>query len=111
MIPLNAVVCSGDIVYIPPRFWHYLRSLTPSISVSRWWFDSRVAEILYRSSDGGIHQKKIQPHDVYDFPSDLAGFGGRAALDSVLGRLQISERYLKIMQLIEVYGKGVLCDG
>lgn len=27
----------GDILYIPPKWWHYVRSLSKSFSVSFWW--------------------------------------------------------------------------
>ncbi|MCL4119280.1 UNVERIFIED_CONTAM: hypothetical protein GTU68_034441 [Idotea baltica] len=27
----------GDAVYLPPKWWHYVRSLSNSISVSFWW--------------------------------------------------------------------------
>jgi lysine-specific demethylase 8 len=28
---------AGEMLYIPPRWWHYVRSLTSSFSVSFWW--------------------------------------------------------------------------
>lgn len=28
---------AGDCVYIPPKWWHYVRAETPSFSVSFWW--------------------------------------------------------------------------
>lgn len=32
------LVCSaGELLYIPPRCWHYIRSLSLSFSVSFWW--------------------------------------------------------------------------
>lgn len=27
----------GDILYIPRRWWHFVRAETPSISVNYWW--------------------------------------------------------------------------
>ena len=27
----------GEMLYIPPRFWHHVRSLSISFSVSFWW--------------------------------------------------------------------------
>ncbi|KNC78047.1 hypothetical protein SARC_09508 [Sphaeroforma arctica JP610] len=33
----EAIVHSGEMLYIPPRWWHYVRSLEPSFSVSFWW--------------------------------------------------------------------------
>ncbi|KAJ4295498.1 hypothetical protein N0V90_007511 [Kalmusia sp. IMI 367209] len=34
---LEGVLGPGDCVYIPTGWWHYVRSLTPSFSVSFWW--------------------------------------------------------------------------
>lgn len=31
------VLNAGDMLYIPPKHWHYIRSLEPSMSVSFWW--------------------------------------------------------------------------
>jgi lysine-specific demethylase 8 len=33
----EAVLGPGDTLYIPPRFWHHVRALTTSFSVSFWW--------------------------------------------------------------------------
>eukprot|EP00117_Sycon_ciliatum_P015165 scpid59953/ scgid15126/ Lysine-specific demethylase 8; JmjC domain-containing protein 5; Jumonji domain-containing protein 5 len=33
----ECVVQPGDLLYIPPKFWHYVRSLSVSFSVSFWW--------------------------------------------------------------------------
>ena len=27
----------GDMLFIPPRWWHHVESLTPSFSISFWW--------------------------------------------------------------------------
>ncbi|KAL2650231.1 hypothetical protein R1flu_018359 [Riccia fluitans] len=27
----------GDMLYIPPKWWHYVKALSPSFSVSFWW--------------------------------------------------------------------------
>ncbi|GFR60638.1 lysine-specific demethylase 8 [Elysia marginata] len=34
---LEAVLQSGDMLYIPPKHWHYVKSLAISFSVSFWW--------------------------------------------------------------------------
>jgi lysine-specific demethylase 8 len=34
---MDHVLEPGDILYIPPKWWHYLRSLDTSFSVSFWW--------------------------------------------------------------------------
>jgi len=33
----DCVLREGDLLYIPPMYWHYVRSLTTSFSVSFWW--------------------------------------------------------------------------
>ncbi|XP_042883072.1 bifunctional peptidase and arginyl-hydroxylase JMJD5-like isoform X2 [Penaeus japonicus] len=33
----DLVLAPGEAVYIPPRYWHYVRSLSTSFSVSFWW--------------------------------------------------------------------------
>jgi len=34
---LEAVLCPGELLYLPVGWWHYIRSLTPSFSVSFWF--------------------------------------------------------------------------
>ncbi|MCJ1335502.1 hypothetical protein MMC09_000773 [Bachmanniomyces sp. S44760] len=34
---VETVIGEGDCLYIPVGWWHYVRSLTPSFSVSFWW--------------------------------------------------------------------------
>jgi lysine-specific demethylase 8 len=34
---LEGVLSPGASLFIPPGWWHYVRSLSPSISVSFWW--------------------------------------------------------------------------
>ncbi|XP_004296345.1 PREDICTED: putative lysine-specific demethylase JMJD5 [Fragaria vesca subsp. vesca] len=36
---LDCILEEGDMLYIPPKWWHYVRSLTTSMSVSFWWSD------------------------------------------------------------------------
>lgn len=33
----DCILDEGEMLYIPPKFWHYVRSLSPSASVSFWW--------------------------------------------------------------------------
>jgi len=33
----DCVLHEGDMLYIPPMYWHYIRSLSTSFSVSFWW--------------------------------------------------------------------------
>ena len=34
---LECVLEAGSVLYLPPRWWHYVRSLSLSFSVSFWW--------------------------------------------------------------------------
>jgi len=33
----DCILREGDMLYIPPMYWHFIRSLTTSFSVSFWW--------------------------------------------------------------------------
>jgi ribosomal protein L16 Arg81 hydroxylase len=33
----DVIIGPGDALYLPPRYWHYVRSLSTSMSVSFWW--------------------------------------------------------------------------
>ena len=35
---ITAVLNPGDMIYIPPKCWHFVKSLDPSFSIS-FWFD------------------------------------------------------------------------
>ena len=35
--PVEGVLGPGECLYIPVGWWHYVRSLSPSFSVSFWW--------------------------------------------------------------------------
>lgn len=34
---MDCILEEGDLLYIPPKWWHYVRSLSVSFSVSFWW--------------------------------------------------------------------------
>jgi oxalate decarboxylase/phosphoglucose isomerase-like protein (cupin superfamily) len=33
----ECVLEAGDMLYIPPRWWHYVKAVTASFSCSFWW--------------------------------------------------------------------------
>ncbi len=45
----QCVLAPGECLYIPRHCWHYVRSLSPSFSVSFWW-GARMA--LVDDADG-----------------------------------------------------------
>jgi ribosomal protein L16 Arg81 hydroxylase len=34
---VDCILEEGQMLYIPPKWWHYVQSLSPSFSVSFWW--------------------------------------------------------------------------
>lgn len=34
---LDTILSEGQMLYIPPKWWHYVRSVSVSFSVSFWW--------------------------------------------------------------------------
>lgn len=46
----ECVLEPGDALFIPPRWWHYARSLATSISVNTWWADPLTYPVM-RLSD------------------------------------------------------------
>lgn len=40
---------AGDVLYLPPRFWHHARSLSPTISINHWWCRPASRALLFVS--------------------------------------------------------------
>lgn len=34
---LSCVLCPGEILFIPVKYWHYVQALDLSFSISFWW--------------------------------------------------------------------------
>ncbi|OIV99422.1 hypothetical protein TanjilG_17232 [Lupinus angustifolius] len=41
---VDCILEEGEMLYIPPKWWHYVRSLTPSCSVSFWWSEGESSD-------------------------------------------------------------------
>ncbi|KAE9620456.1 putative [histone H3]-lysine-36 demethylase [Lupinus albus] len=41
---VDCILEEGEMLYIPPKWWHYVRSLTPSCSVSFWWSEAESSD-------------------------------------------------------------------
>ncbi|RYR70168.1 hypothetical protein Ahy_A03g016678 [Arachis hypogaea] len=41
---VDCILEEGDMLYIPPKWWHYVRSLTTSFSVSFWWSEGECSD-------------------------------------------------------------------
>lgn len=57
----DCILEEGEMLYIPPKWWHYVRSLTTSFSVSFWWSDAEklddwsVSSRLYKGNQSNHH--------------------------------------------------------
>ncbi|MEA2998649.1 MAG: hypothetical protein QOH04_2628 [Sphingomonadales bacterium] len=103
---------AGDMVYMPPRTWHFVRSYSTSISISRWWFTNRLASILY-ACDQRMEVDPIsdcRENRSRDWAADLAAFGGWPVVDAFLKQIPLMPRLRFELALVHFYGKGVLDD-
>lgn len=107
----HAVLGPGDALYVPPRFWHYFQSLSPSISVSRWWFSNRIAETLYAAENEFPVASPNAPLGSKEWQEDLAAFGGKKVFETIFSRLQPLKKYGMMVVLIRRYGEGALSHG
>lgn len=84
LAPLEAELSPGDILYIPPYWFHHVLSLTSSVSITSWSLDSRH----YERMDG-----------VYRYE------GKYLRLKSALARLYSLRMYLDLL-VQNMYGQG-----
>ena len=99
----HVVLLPGDLLFIPERWWHYLQSVTPSVSVSRWWFENRIAETLYMAANSPAASSDDNL-DSTDWQHDLAEFGGRDVLVEFLSRFTIQQKHIMMFALVRRYG-------
>lgn len=74
----DAIVGPGDILFIPRNYWHHVRALEKSISMSFWWSPYRLAEILgkiIKANDDEFALVLSANNNVIT-PLDIDEFGG-----------------------------------
>ncbi|PNT64835.1 hypothetical protein BRADI_4g33727v3 [Brachypodium distachyon] len=53
---MDCILEEGDLLYIPPKWWHYVRSLSISFSISFWWrktlATSSAQHLIFGSTSG-----------------------------------------------------------
>jgi len=103
----ETILSPGDILYIPPRYWHFMQSTSASMSISRWWFDSRIAEIIYASAIG-IRGPNPEPVNDKDWIGDLVHFGGITVINELLKKKPPLIQLQITIALTRFYGKGIL---
>ena len=56
---LQAVLEPGDALYIPPYYWHTVRSLSTSVSATFHWLEHRSIELAYAAL-GALHRARMR---------------------------------------------------
>lgn len=97
----EAVVEPGEMILIPAGTWHHVLSLEASISLSFWWYQTRVADLVASVAGG---RELAQTDRITD--DDLAEFGGYAALAFALSTLPPDRRAM--VSEARVRGAGVV---
>jgi hypothetical protein len=99
----HVVLQPGDFLFIPERWWHYLQSVTASVSISRWWFDNRIAETLYIAANPAAASSSVSLGST-DWQHDLTEFGGREVLVEFLSQFTVQQQHIMISCIIQRYG-------
>ena len=82
----ETVVRPGDLLFIPAHWWHYVRSLEVSMTVTFWWRSSRVIEILTRFKEAAAHGRLgpfLAQHQAALGARDLQELGGLEAFQQL----------------------------
>lgn len=59
VVCLQAVLEPGDVLFIPPYYWHTVRSLSTSISATFHWLEHRAVELAYAAL-GALHRARAR---------------------------------------------------
>lgn len=93
----ETVIQPGELLFIPGNYWHSLRSLDPSISVSCWWRVHRIADAvvtaLKRLVDPSLPPDRITRADVEEY-------GGVAAVAAVLDGEDLPDQMREMIQSV-----------
>jgi hypothetical protein len=103
---LETTLDAGDLLYVPPEYWHFMRSKSVSMSISRWWFDSRLAEVIYATASG-FNLPRSSSTSGQDWADDLRGFGGIDALNALLQKKTGMVQFQIVMALTRHYRKEI----
>jgi hypothetical protein len=81
----EAIVGPGDIIFIPRNYWHHVRALERSISMSFWWNPYRLMELARFAcveSEAPTHRPQgLGALSVTH--ADIVEFGGKARLENI----------------------------
>ncbi|WP_375785813.1 cupin-like domain-containing protein [Bradyrhizobium sp. Pha-3] len=104
----HAILQPGDLLYIPPMWWHFLVSIDVSLSLSRWWFSNRIAQELYALTQPECYRPKSSesPLTERDYLFDIASLGGEKIFHGLIANLPISVQYRLGATLARIYSMG-----
>lgn len=98
---LEAIVHPGEILFIPGNYWHYVRALDKSISLSFWWRRHRISDLINRllAKDPAERAAFLESHTSSVTADDVEEFGGIARLADALALLR--ERSRDVVDLFD----------
>jgi len=103
---LETIVDPGDMLFIPGNYWHYVRALDDSVSMSFWWNHHRMVDIVsrYLRCPAAERAAFLETHREGITMKDIEDFGGVekfAAALKALGdhRFMISELFAPSVRL------------
>jgi Cupin-like domain len=95
----ETIIHPGEILFIPGNYWHHVRALDESISMSFWWRHYRLVDIILRFFDKVSSERErltfLESYKGAITAEDVEDFGG-------------IERLAKALNMIGGYGGSVL---
>ena len=91
------IIGTDEGIFLPENTWHHVRGMTPSVSMSFWWHDEFLADLIFRISnvDAGFpHRFFGEPQDRAATLDEVESFGGVPALARAAETLTASGREL-----------------
>lgn len=82
----ETVVHAGEVLFIPAHWWHYVRSLETSMTVTFWWRSSRLIELLRQFGEAareGAAEPFLSRHEATVGAREVEELGGPAAFRSL----------------------------
>lgn len=100
---LETILGPGEMLFIPANYWHYVRALDKSISVSFWWRSYRIVEIfaqLFKALQTGQLESYLTNNAGIIEMKDIREFGGIATLSNALDSVPIPPQLLKSITML-----------
>jgi Cupin-like domain len=88
---LETVIHPGEILFIPGNYWHHVRALDKSISISFWWQHYRLVEIILNFFSKATSEKErstfLESYRESITAKDVEDFGGIERLSNAMNTL------------------------